>query len=424
MMTVRSISTFKGRGGPAGKDRTVERIFSVRPATSVAKAFVLALGISALSAVSAVAQDNGGHASHSTTTAAPAKDRGGQAPQTQETPPTITISPDKVQLIGVRTEAVSARPLGRSIRTVGKVEPDETKLAYVNTKIGGWVRKLHVNFTGEQVTKGQPLLSIYSPDLVTAQEEYLLALRQAGAGTGGSTGFSEIDRSRKELLESAERRLLLWDITPGQIRQLAETGKPRTEMIIEAPVSGIVLEKMVLEGAYISPGMNLYRIADLSRLWILADVYEYEVPMIKVGQGALVTLPYYPANALRADVSYIYPVLDPNTRTVKVRLAVRNKDMMLKPEMFANVEIMVASGSRLAVPNEAVLNSGVRQIVYVEKKPGTYEMREVTLGARGEKYVEVVKGVRNGERVVTSGNFLIDSESQLRGAAGGGGHAH
>ena len=336
------------------------------------------------------------------------------ATKQQETAPTITISPDKVQLIGVRTAVASFRSLGRAIRTVGKVEPDERKLAYVNTKVGGWVKKLYVNFTGEHVMKGQPLLSLYSPDLVTAQEEYLLALRQIRSGQTRSSGFAEIDSSRAALLESARRRLLLWDITPQQIEVLEASDKPMTDMTIEAPLSGVVLEKMVLEGGYISPGMNLYRIADLSEVWILADVYEYEVPQIKVGQAALVTIPYTAGGPLRATVNYINPVLDPATRTVKVRVSVANPGLMLKPEMFANVEIQTGSGSRLTIPREAVLNSGTRQIVYVEKKPGTYEMREVALGQQGEDLVEVLKGIRKGERVVTSGNFLIDSESQLR----------
>jgi Cu(I)/Ag(I) efflux system membrane fusion protein len=336
------------------------------------------------------------------------------APQQSQEQQTITISPDKVQLIGVRTAPVSFRSLDRTIRTVGRVEPDETKLAYVNTKIGGWVKKLFVSYTGEHVTKGQPLLSIYSPDLVTAQEEYLLALRQLKSGPSATTGVAEIDASRKELLESSRRRLLLWDITPKQIEELEDSGKPQTDMTIVAPASGIVLEKMVLEGAYITPGMNLYRIADLSRVWIMADVYEYEVPLVKLGQEASVSLPYTSGAPLRARVSFIYPVLDPSTRTVKVRVEVENPGLVLKPEMFANVEIHAGSGSRLTIPRDAVLNSGKRQIVYVEKKPGTYQMREVTLGEQGEDYVEVVKGLKKGDRVVTSGNFLIDSESQLR----------
>jgi Cu(I)/Ag(I) efflux system membrane fusion protein len=373
----------------------------------------------------AYAQDHSGHSSAGTGTTASKKvaPAPAPAPKKQDAAPTVSISPDRLQLIGVRTAVASFRSLGRSIRTVGKVEPDETRLAFVNTKVGGWVKKLFVNFTGEHVTKGQPLLSLYSPELVTAQEEYLLALRQIRSAGTASTGFAEIDRSRTELLESAKRRLLLWDISPQQIEELEASGRPQTDMAIESPLTGIVLEKMVLEGAYISPGMNLYRIADLSRLWILADVYEYEVPLVKMGQEARVTLPYYSGDPLRATVSYIYPVLDPNTRTVKVRVAVTNPGLQIKPEMFANVEILIGSGARLTIPREAVLESGVRQIVYVEKKPGTYEMREVTLGQRGEDDVEVLKGLRKGERVVTSGNFLIDSESQLRGA-GGAGHQH
>lgn len=325
--------------------------------------------------------------------------------------PTITLSSDKVQLIGVRTAVASLQSLDKQIRTVGKVEVDETRLAYVNTKISGWVKKLYVNFTGDRVVKGQPLFSLYSPDLVTAQEEYLLALRSRSTA---SNGIPEVQASEQSLIDSAKQRLLLWDITPDQIDALEKTGKPLTNMIIEAPASGIVLEKMVIDGGFITPGMNLYKIADLSSLWITADVYEYEVSLVKIGQQARVTLTYASGEVLHGTVSYIYPTLDPVTRTVKVRIAVKNQGLLLKPDMFANVEIMVSSGSRLVIPREAVLDSGQRQIVYVEKQPGVYEMRAVTLGVRGENFVEVVKGIKKGERVVTSGNFLIDSESQLR----------
>jgi Cu(I)/Ag(I) efflux system membrane fusion protein len=336
----------------------------------------------------------------------------------KETPPPISLSPDKVQLIGVRTTRADMRPLDKRIRTVGKVQPDETRLAFVNTKVAGWVKKLYVDYTGKEVEKGDPLLSIYSPDLVTAQEEYLIALRSVRSSmrsfSTGTGDVAEIEASRRELLQSAKRRLQLWDITDEQIAELEKTGKPKTEMIIEAPLSGIVLDKMVLEGAYITPGMNLYRIADLSSVWIMADIYEYEVPLVKVGQTALVTLPYYSGQSHVATVDFIDPSLDPVSRTVKVRLAMKNPGLMLKPEMFANVEIKVSSGPKLVIPREAVIDSGMRQIVYVEKKPGVYEMRRVTLGLRGEDYDEVLKGISKGERVVTSGNFLIDSESQLR----------
>ncbi len=345
-----------------------------------------------------------------------------EAPASQA-PVTITVSEEKRQLIGVRTAVAAVRQIGSRIRTVGKVDVDETRLAFVNTKIAGWVRKLHVDYTGKEVKKGEPLLSIYSPDLLSAQEEYLLALKTVKRSSVTSD-FPELAESQDTLLESAKRRLLLWDITSEQIAELEKTGKPRTEMTIQAPIDGIVLEKMVLDGAYIMPGMNLYKIADLSTVWILADVYEYEVPLVRVGQTAQVDLSYNPGRPFTARVSYIYPTVDPMTRTVKVRLEVGNAGMMLKPDMFANVEIASGAGARLAIPTEAVLDAGPRKIVYVEKDPGVYEMRDVTLGVRGEGYVEVVKGVKKGERVVTSGNFLLDSESQLRAGPSGGGHQH
>lgn len=366
-------------------------------------------------AVPAAAQQ---HAPPAAPQQAPAKAVAAKQPE----PPSIRLSAEKRQLIGVRTAPAQQRSVSRVLRTVGKVDAAETRLAFVNTKIAGWVRKLYVDYTGKDVKKGEPLLSIYSPDLLSAQEEYLLAQRTAPQTAGGQD-FRELAQAQESLLDSAKRRLLLWDITPEQIAELERTGKPQTEMTIQAPMDGIVLEKMVLEGAYIMPGMNLYKIADLSTVWILADIYEYELPLVRVGQQAGVELPYYAGRRLSATVSYIYPTLDPMSRTVKVRIVVKNSDRALKPEMFANVEIHTGGEKRVAVPVEAVLDSGVRKIVYVEKEPGLYEMREVKLGARGDRYVEVLSGIRSGERVVTSGNFLIDSETQLRGL-GGGGHAH
>ncbi len=374
--------------------------------------FVLVLGfVLFFSATRASAQQHAGHGlvTQSTTTAKQAQTSPASAPEAAA--PTITISDEKRQLIGVRTAVAEFRSLDRQIRTVGKVEVDETRLAFVNTKIAGWVKKLFVNFTGDQVVKGQPLLSIYSPDLVTAQEEYLLALRSRTTVTGG---IAEVEASQQSLIDSAKRRLFLWDITAEQIATIEKTGTTQTEMTIKAPLSGIVLEKMVLDGAYITSGMNLYKIADLSTVWIIADVYEYEIPLVKVGQQARVTLPYSSGEVLHATVSFINPVLDPMTRTVKVRIAVRNPGLVLKPDMFVNVEIMASSHDRLVIPRSAVLDSGTRQIVYVEKEPGVFEMRKVTLGVRGETEVEVLKGIKKGERVVTSGNFLIDSESQLQ----------
>ena len=383
-----------------------ERVAVVR---NLPYAMVLMLLIA--SGTTALAQDHSAHGTktQSAATATQAQTAPASEPETEA--PTITMSDEKRQLIGVRTTAAGFRTLDKQIRTVGKVDVDETRLAFVNTKIAGWVKKLFVNFTGDRVVKGQPLLSIYSPDLVTAQEEYLLALRSRTTASGG---IAEVQASQQSLIDSAKRRLILWDITEEQIDALEKTGKTKTEMTINAPLNGIVLDRMVLDGAYITPGMNLLKIADLSEVWIMADIYEYEVPLVKVGQQARVTLPYSLGEALHARVSFINPVLDPMTRTVKVRIAVKNPGLVLKPDMFVNVEIMTSSRARLVIPRSAVLDSGTRQIVYVEKEPGVFEMRKVTLGVRGENEVEVLKGIKKGERVVTSGNFLIDSESQLQ----------
>jgi membrane fusion protein, copper/silver efflux system len=339
-----------------------------------------------------------------------AEERPAASPQ-QAAAPSITLSAEKRQLIGVRTAVASLHALDRQIRTVGKVEVDETSLSFVNTKVAGWVKKLFVDYTGKEVVKGQPLFSIYSPDLVTAQEEYLLALKARASRPGGA---AETGDASENLVASAKRRLLLWDISEQQIADLEKAGKPQTEITLLAPQNGIVMEKMVLDGTYVTPGMNAYKIADLSSVWVVADIYEYEVPLVKLGQQARVTLPYASGSAIAATVSYINPSLDPMSRTVKVRLSMKNPGLLLKPEMFANVEIVVGGGKRLAIPSEAVLDSGLRQVVYVEKKPGTYEMRQVKLGSRGDKFVEVLSGLKAGEKVVTSGNFLIDSETQLR----------
>ena len=369
---------------------------------------VSCVALLALGGMPAFAQHAGHGATAPTGTAAPAS---ASAPA-GEAAPSITLSAEKRQLIGVRTAVASLHALDRQIRTVGKIDVNETKLSFVNTKVAGWVKRLFVDYTGKEVVKGQPLLSIYSPDLVTAQEEYLLALKARAAQPQGSA--DETGGAAEGLVASAKRRLLLWDISEQQIADLEKAGKPQTEITLLAPQNGIVMEKMVLEGAYVTPGMNAYKIADLSSVWVVADIYEYEVPLVKLGQQARVTLPYSSGAAIAATVSYINPSLDPMSRTVKVRLSMKNPGLLLKPEMFANVEITVGGGKRLSIPSEAVLDSGVRQVVYVEKKPGTYEMRQVKLGARGDKFVEVLSGLRAGEKVVTSGNFLIDSETQLR----------
>ncbi len=327
---------------------------------------------------------------------------------------TVKITPERQQLIGVRTGTVEYKPLKKVIRTVGKVDYDERRLAYVNTKVGGWIEKLFVDYTGQLVKKGQPLLSIYSPELVSTQQEYLLALKAKKYLE--DSPFKEIASGGDSLLRSTKRRLLLWDITERQIRELERSGKPRKTMTINSPIDGFVVHKTALEGKYANPGENLYRIANLSTVWVYADIYEYEIPLIEVGQEATVTFSYYPGEAFTGRVIYIYPYLEKKTRTVKVRIEFNNPGFRLKPEMYANVELSIDLGERLAIPESAVLDSGKRQIVFVDRGEGYFQPREVKLGQKVENYYVVLDGLSAGERVVTSANFLIDSESKLRSA--------
>jgi len=328
----------------------------------------------------------------------------------------IRLTEWKQQLIGVKTAPVVMRPLAKVIRTVGKVDYDETKLVSVNLKIEGWVEELFVDYTGKLVKKGQPLFTIYSPELVSVQEEYLLALK--GQKYLKGSAFNDIASGAHTLLESAKRRLLLWDITEKQIEELERRGKPDTYLTIYSPVTGFVVEKNVVKGLHIMPGMDLYRIADLSTVWVYADIYEYEVPYVKVGEPAIITVTSYPGEVWVGRIGYIYPYLEGTTRTLKVRLEVPNSDLKLKPDMFANVELRLQLGRKLALPESAVVYTGKRALVFVDLGQGRFQPREVKLGAKSNGHFEVLSGVEEGEKVVTSGNFLIDSESNLRGVLG------
>jgi len=337
-------------------------------------------------------------------------------------PGTVQISAERQQLTGVRTEAVARRELLKTIRAVGRVDYNEKAITIVNTKVGGWIEKLFVDYTGKLVHKGQPLLSIYSPELVSTQEEYLLALR--GKRELSSSSLPEITQGSVSLLESTKKRLLFWDITEDQIEQLEKSGTIQKTLLLYSPANGYVIEKDVFDGKYILPGETLYRIADLSTVWVNAEVYEYEIPFIRVGQEARITLSYFPGEVFTGKAIYIYPYLDQASRTVAVRFELSNPHGKLKPNMYANVDIKVYVGKKLAIRDEAVLDSGKRQIAFVDKGQGYFEPRELKLGAKVENYYEVLSGVKEGERVVTSANFLIDSESKLKEAAGAmGGHA-
>lgn len=336
----------------------------------------------------------------------------------------VRITPQKQQLIGVKTAPVELRPMEKLLRTVGRVDYNEEKIALIHTKFDGWIeKKLFVDFTGQLVKRGQPLLNIYSPDLVSTQEEYLLALETLEKVK--NSPIPETMDGAKRLVEASKKRLLLWNITEEQIKELERTREAKIHLTLYSPIEGFVIRKSAFEGLFVTPAMELYALADLSTVWVFADLYEYEVPMIKMGQKATISLSYYPGEDFEGKVAYIYPYLEMETRTNKVRFDFRNPGYRLKPGMYANVEVKIDLGKLLALPKEAVIDTGKRQIAFVDKGEGLFEPRKVVIGQRVEDYYEVREGLKEGEVVVTSANFLIDSESQLKGAISGmGGMEH
>jgi Cu(I)/Ag(I) efflux system membrane fusion protein len=337
-------------------------------------------------------------------------------------PGTVQISPERQQLIGVRFGTVEKRALQKVIRTVGRIDYDERRIGIVSPKISGWIEELYVDFTGRFVRKGEPLLTIYSPELVSTQEEYLLALK--ARKDWSQSHFPEVSSGGDLLAESARRRLKLWDISDAQIRQLEQSREPKKTLTLYSPFTGHVLEKMVNKGRFVEAGMTLFRIADLSVVWLIADIYEYELPFIRLGQQASIQLAYSPGEDFTGKAIYIYPYLDPQTRTAKARFEFANPHGKLKPEMFADVEINVPLGTKLAIAEGAIIDTGTRKVVIVDKGAGYLEPREIKIGAKAGDFFEVIDGLKQGERVVTSANFLIDSESKLKEAVGGAGHQH
>jgi Cu(I)/Ag(I) efflux system membrane fusion protein len=330
---------------------------------------------------------------------------------------TVEITSEGIHLSGVQTEPAVFERVARSVRTVGTVTADETRIRHVHTKTAGWVEKLFVNFTGQLVRQGQPILSIYSQELLASQEEFLRA--RETASKFAASELPEVRRGGEELLQSAEQRLRLFDVPEDFIAELKRTGQPQRAVTLLAPVSGFVTAKEVFEGQQIEPGMELFTITDLSRVWIEADFYEYEARALHVGQEAKVTLPYDPSRELAGRVTYVYPTLNPDSRTLRVRLEFRNPDFALKPAMFANVELPLEATDGIVIPDSAVIDTGERQIVFVSLGGGRFEPREVTLGVRSSGKAQVLSGVAAGDQVVTRANFLLDSESQLRAAVAG-----
>jgi Cu(I)/Ag(I) efflux system membrane fusion protein/cobalt-zinc-cadmium efflux system membrane fusion protein len=329
---------------------------------------------------------------------------------------TIRIDPITMQNMGVRLGRVERKTLVKDIRTVGYVVYDETKIFTVNTKFNGWIEKLYVNFVGDAVKKGQPLFDIYSPELVTAQQEYLLALDQYN--NLGTSSYPRVRDGAKRLLKASRTRLSYWDLTDAQIEEIANTGKVKKTVTIYSPASGVVIKKSAFEGHYVKAGAHQFEIADLSKVWVDVDIYEYELPWVRKGMRAEMDLSYIPGKDYKGKVLFIYPYLDTKTRTAKLRLEFSNRKYELKPGMYANIYLKshIAKDS-LVIPQEAVIDSGVRQIVFVAIGEGKFQPRDVKIGLEGnENEFQVLGGLKENEEIVLSAQFMLDSESRLQEA--------
>ena len=318
----------------------------------------------------------------------------------------VTVTAQGRQLMGLTIGTVEKRPMSRTIRTSARIVPDETQLFRVTTKVEGWVDKLSVSVTGQAVRKGDPLLTIYSPQLVSAQQEYLTVAQAVGDATPGA----------KALLALARQRLQLWDISDEQIARLETTGHVEKTLTLYAPASGFVTEKQVLAGQKIVPGDSLMVVTDLSVVWGDADIYESDLPYVQIGMPMELTLPYWPDKTFRGKVGFLSPALDPQTRTLKIRLEIPNPDLVLRLEMYADAKLSYLLGQRLAAPDTAILRTGERIYAFRDGGNGRLSPVEVTVGVRSEGYFEIRSGLSEGDRVVTSANFLVDSESSMRAA--------
>jgi Cu(I)/Ag(I) efflux system membrane fusion protein/cobalt-zinc-cadmium efflux system membrane fusion protein len=328
----------------------------------------------------------------------------------------IRIDPVTIQNMGIRTGVIKRGPLVKVIRTVGRVDYNEQTVTYINTKFKGWIERLYVDQTGQHVARGQELFDVYSPELYAAQEEYLAATRNLPLLEGST--FAPAAEGAARLVDAAVTKLKYMDVSDEQIARIRETKQVEKTLTIHSPADGIVTEKMALEGMYVMPGMRLYTVADLSRIWVYVDIYEYQLPWVYAGQPARMTLPYVTGREFTGKVIYIYPYLEPQTRVIKVRLEFENPDLELKPGMYANVKLE-SELSRLAllIPREAYIDSGERKVAFVDRGNGKFDPRDIQTGVEAEDgMVEVLYGLDEGEVVVTSGQFLLDGESKLKEA--------
>ena len=327
---------------------------------------------------------------------------------------TVTVDARKQSLLGLKTVAVTKAPFETSIRTTGRIAADERRVHHVHTRYEGFVEHVTADFTGKFVKKGEALAYIYSPEVYATQQEFILALR--ASRSLGRSEVSSVAQGGRDLLAAARQRLLLWEIAPADIERIEKKGEPIRAMPVYAPISGFVTGRSAYHGMKVMPADTLFDILDLSHVWVLADVYEYELPRLSVGQRATMTLSYWPGRVWNGSVTYVYPAVDEKTRTVKVRAEVDNPKGELKPEMFADVTLHARSRTVLQVPDDAILESGTRNVVFVSEGEGTLVPREVVVGDHGAGVVEIRSGLKEGDVVVRGANFLVDSESRLKAA--------
>lgn len=338
------------------------------------------------------------------------------APPQQAPLTPVELSPQRLQSIGVTSGAVEIKDLFNEVRAVGNVAVDERLQAYVQTRFSGWIQKVYADTTYQYVRKGQPLFTIYSPELVTTEQEYLLAQRNRSLLSKSTV--PGVASGASSLLDAAQQRLAQWEIPQREIQHLDATGQVRHELEMDSPVSGYITERNALPNLYVQPATRLYTIAGLSTVWVYAEVFQSDIGQIRAGDPATVTTDAYPGRTFRGRVDFLYPEVDMSTRTAKVRLVFQNPSLQLTPGMFVNVALKIPLGRRLAIPASAIFNTGTRTIAFVDHGQGYLEPREVTLGPRAGDDFVVLKGLQSGERVVTSANFLLDSESQLQAAIG------
>lgn len=338
-----------------------------------------------------------------------------QAPEERSEHNVVHLSHGRAQEIGITTETVSVRDLVKTVRTSGVVKVNETRQAHIHLKFAGFIERVFADFTGKQVSAGSPLFSVYSPDLYSTENEFLLTLKRIESQPGAS-------EEEKIQLGYIEKRFELWDIPADEVARLRNTRVAQRTVIIRSPIAGVILEKKILAGMTVEPAMDLYVIADLSTVWVQAQVYESEVPLVTAGQKARLILDSMPGVLYEGRVTFIEPVVNEQTRTTAVRYEFANPGLKLRPGMYATVDLLTAQGRSPAVPVDAVIDTGSRKVVFVMEKPGEYHPREIQTGIQADGYYAIVSGLSSGDRVVTSGQFLLDSESRLKSVPGQSGH--